>query len=722
VRLLNVPSLHTRRATTVFITVYLILRVATSVLETHYVGGTGFSPFRIGSGLDIVLFLVYGWRFWPLPVVAGIVRMLLFPQGLHASWALNLEAGVPMVLWYAIATKIAVDTLRIHFPLRSLRDVWVFAGWLGLAAPLVYALIGTVVFTLGGRFLLSDLPMQFERVMAGEITSIIVVVPILTQILAWKENRSRPWRSSADLWIGLAATLVVVVAEFAAGAHLGRPIVELSFVPLAWLAIRHGMKGAVLGILVADVSTAVLQSIFGVPISRQIQFEAYLFATALMALLLGAVTGERNVLDARLARRSQFDDLTDLPNRERLVAWIETNRNNAIVVVMLDIDDMRLLNEGVGRRAADRILRDFASRLRAGLPSSYFVARVDADEFAIAVVDERSPHAVIAEVRQLLEAPFEIDDARIFVAASAGAVRMARSNNVEEVLRRADLALHRAKSTSNRTAIYTPELQTTSVPLLVVELHRAVERGELVPFFQPIFWYDRRVARWSMIGAEALLRWIHPDRGVIAPDQFIDLLGRLSVGDRAGWEVMERSLRLAKQWRRQSPDFRIWVNLFARQALDPACVRRIRDLLLATDTPASALVVEINERTVVSEERDISGLAQELRAIGVTTAIDDFGTGGSSLGRIRDVPAQVLKIDRSFVSRSEVDAKARAVAAAVVRLGTDLGMAVVAEGVENAMQVEAMIEAGCEFAQGYALGHPVPDDLFERLLTESAAV
>jgi EAL domain-containing protein (putative c-di-GMP-specific phosphodiesterase class I) len=298
---------------------------------------------------------------------------------------------------------------------------------------------------------------------------------------------------------------------------------------------------------------------------------------------------------------------------------------------------------------------------------------------------------------------------------------MVRAGDPDDVMRRADLALHRAKSSPSRAVVYTPDLQGTGSPLLVVELHRALEMGEFVPFFQPIYKYTAESRRWHLVGAEVLLRWLHPERGVVFPSEFIDMLERMSIGDRVGWIVMEQSLRLANVWRRTVPDFRVWVNLFGRQVLDPQCVTRIRETVEAADSVADALVVEISEKVVVSEERDVSALAQALRRLGVIVAIDDFGTGGSSLGRVREVPAQVLKIDRSFVSRSEVDAKARAVAAAVVRLAGELGMSVVAEGVENTLQVEAMLAVGCEYGQGYALGHPVPAELFERMLAETIA-
>jgi EAL domain-containing protein (putative c-di-GMP-specific phosphodiesterase class I) len=303
-----------------------------------------------------------------------------------------------------------------------------------------------------------------------------------------------------------------------------------------------------------------------------------------------------------------------------------------------------------------------------------------------------------------------------------GAVRVVRAGSADDMLRKVDIALDRAKLTPARATVYTPELQTGSGPSLVGELHQAVVKGELVPFFQPIFRYDRHDGSWRLIGAEALLRWIHPERGIVSPIDFIEMLERLSIGEHVGWNVVEESLLQAGEWRRQIPEFRVWVNLFGRQALARNCASRIAELLESTAVPADALLVEINERIVASDEHDISALVAKLRDMGVHTAIDDFGTGGSSLGRVRDVPAGVLKIDRSFVTRSEVDSKAKAVAATVVRLASELGMTCVAEGCENAMQLQVMIEIGCEYAQGYALGHPLPADLFaQTFLTLNSA-
>jgi diguanylate cyclase (GGDEF)-like protein len=726
----NVPSnlllAKDRKRVAAFLAVYVVVRFLADVASTRYAAGTGFSPWFLGTALDIVLFLVLGWKWWPLPVVLMTAHALVVPEGLRANLSTNIGDAIIYEMIFAWAVKLTVDQAKVSFPLRTLRDVSYFAGILVFATPIFAGFVSCGIFLLTHTYPAAEFFTQYSRLLAAESSAIIVVVPAAMQLLAWRDAPKREpeeagERTSTDFMFGLGATFLIVVLEYAVGTHYGRPVVELSFVPLAWLAIRHGMRGAVLGVLIADATATVMHVILAIPLDSQVEYQGYLVASSLMALLLGAATGDRNALLARLERRAYVDDLTNLPNRDRLVSWIRRNRDKALVLVMLDIDDMRLLNEGVGRLAADRVLQEFASRLRTSLPPAFFVARVSSDEFGVAIVDDRSPHAVIAEIRQLLEVPFDIDGSRIFIEASAGAVRMVRAGDVDDLLRRADLALHRAKSSPSRAVVYTPDLQGAGVPLLVVELHRALEQNEFVPFFQPIYRYDHRTGVWRLAGAEALLRWIHPQRGVVTPADFIDLLERLSIGVRVGWNVMERSLQLANHWRLTVPDFRVWVNLFARQALDPKCVQRIRETILSTQSVPQALAVEINERIVVSEERDISALVSELRALGVMTAIDDFGTGGSSLGRVRDVPAQVLKIDRSFVTRCEVDAKARAVANAVVRLGTELGMDVVAEGVENSLQIEAMIEIGCEFAQGYALGHPVPADLFERMVVESVA-
>ncbi len=631
------------------------------------------------------------------------------------SWLSVLVTAVCGIAVCIVAGWVLLVRLRVDIPLRSIRDVAWFAAIGALGAALLTAAFAQV-FGAG----------PFAVVMMAFCTTAISVVPAAFVFVKWRELRAPVEHrepTTGELLALVVATAILVIGGVVFSLATNQPLLAFAFIPMSWLAIRYGMRGAAIGVGTAYVAATILNTIMRhafVPVSVDPNYEGFFTASSIMALLLGSLATERWELLAKLSRRAYVDELTGLPNRDRLVDWIERNAERAVVLVILDVDDMRLLNQGVGRAAADHAIADMAVRMRAAFPPSYFIARVGANEFSISVVDDRSPHALMGELRAFFEAPFEIEGSRLYISASMGAVRTARAGSAADMLRKADIALDRAKTSPTRSLVYSPELQGDSTSSLVGELHQALVHHELVAFFQPIFRYDAHNGDWNLVGAEALLRWIHPERGIVSPASFIDMLERLSICEHVGWNVVEQSLLQAGEWRRIIPNFRVWVNLFARQTLASNCSQRIAELIESTGVPADALLVEINERIVASDERDVAALVQKLRDMGVHTAIDDFGTGGSSLGRVRDVPAGVLKIDRSFVTRSEVDAKAKAVAATVVRLASELGMIVVAEGCENTMQLQVMLDVGCEYAQGYALGHPLPADLFAQSFLPTA--
>lgn len=674
------------------------------------------SPVYPSAAFSVLVLLLLGWRFWPLIPINALIQPILAGRHIDAIWPPLLMQTI-VGLGYGLSVRYVVDKRRISLPPRTLRDVAWFCGILGIIAPLAIGLVSTSAFVAVGYLAVDDLPQQFSRFVLGDASAIVVLAPTLLVFLKWRQltrpaEHQDPPRAEAVL--SMVATAALVVVSHILSSVTRETVLDLSFIAVAWLAIRFAVRGAAAGIATSYAATFVAIFALHENVNAAVQSQMFLFASALMGWLLAGLTFERWELLGRLSRRAYVDDLTGLPNRERLIEWIARHQDSPVVLVIMDVDDMRMLNQGVGRIAADHVLQEMAIRMRATFPSATFVARVSADEFAVAVVDDRSPHAIMAELRQFFEAPFDADGSRVYISVAMGAVRTIRAGSGDELLRKADMALDRAKSSPTRSVVYSPEIQAGDAPSLVGELHRAVENRELVPFFQPIYRYDLRSNSWQVAGAEALLRWIHPERGIVSPAHFIDFLERLTIGDHVGWEVMEQALLQAGEWRRAIPNFRVWVNLFARQALSRDCDRRIVELLHRTAVPPDALVVEINERIVASDERDIASLVARLREAGVQSAIDDFGTGGSSLGRVRDVPASVLKIDRSFVNKSEVDAKAKAVAATVVRLANELGMTVVAEGVENTMQLEVMMETGAHFVQGYALGHPLPADLFAR--------
>lgn len=707
--------------TAITVALFLLLWQLVGISGTRLFQVGGLTPVYPNAALDVLLLLLVGWRFWPLIPLSALASWAFVDRmPPDALWS-TLAVQTLVALGFALAVRYIVDVRHVSLPPRSTAEVAWFCGILGVAAPLTIGVLASTTLIAFGKLAVEDLPLGFSRFALGDATAIVVLVPTILAFLRWRQLEPPAEHVDPPLIEG-AVTLVAVVVLLAASRLLAtfvnETVLDLSFIPIAWLAIRFGLRGAAVGVAAAYVSWVALYLALHQPVVGAVQSEALMFASSMMAWLIAGLTGERWELLARLTRRAYVDELTGLPNREKLIEWIGQHQNSPVVLIMMDVDDMRLLNQGVGRIAADHVLQEMAIRMRVTFPSSHFVARVSADEFAVAVVDDRSPHAIMAELRSFFEAPFDADGSRVYVSVAMGAVRTIRSASPDDMLRKADMALDRAKSMPSRAMVYTPDLQAGKTPSLVGELHRAVERHELVPFYQPIFGFDPGTNDWHVVGAEALLRWIHPERGIVSPASFIDFLERLTIGDHVGWEVMETSLLQAGEWRNIIPDFRVWVNLFARQALARDCDRRIFELLERTRVPAEALVVEINESVVASDERDVAMLVSRLREGGVVSAIDDFGTGGSSLGRVRDVPAGVLKIDRSFVNKSEVDAKAKAVAATVVRLANELGMTVLAEGVENMMQLDVMMETGCHLVQGYALGHPLPADLFARTFLE----
>jgi diguanylate cyclase (GGDEF)-like protein len=725
----TVPSFAPRskrwQQTTLYIVGFSLAWQAVDSLTRYIFTGKGeLSPVYPVLAIDVLLLIYAGWRWWPLIPLSSLVHEFVFAQQplTVSSILASLLVQTLVAIGLALAIRLVFERLGAGLPLRTLRDVTLFNGIVGVATPvLTGAVVVTLLVAIGG-IAVADVPGELTRFIVGDVTAIVAVVPAIVTLVGWRRMRAPAEHrdpSQIEIVGSVAATAFLVALGIWLTSITHEPILDLSFVVMAWLAIRYGIRGAALASITAWMSAMAAQIAQSVAPDFVVQTQGFLFASSLMVFLLAGLVDERWEFIARLSRRAYVDELTGLPNRDRLIEWITSHADSAIVLVMMDIDDMRLLNQGVGRTAADRLLAQMAARLRGTFPSSHMIARVSADEFALAVVDDRSPHAVMTELRAFFDSPFEAAGSRVFVSVSMGAVRMSRAGSADEMLRRADIALHKAKVTPTRSAVYSPQMQGSESPSLVGELHRAVERRELVPFYQPIFRYDKTSDRWHVAGAEALLRWVHPERGIITPASFIELLERLTIGERVGWNVMEESLLQAAQWRAEISDFAVWVNLFARQVLHSRCRDRVRDLLERTTVPAGALVVEINESVVASDEGDVAALVASLRELGVHSAIDDFGTGGSSLGRVRDVPASVLKIDRSFVTKSEVDQKARAVAATIVRLAGELGMTAVAEGVENTMQLDVMYETGCKYMQGYALGHPLPADLFARTFLRS---
>lgn len=704
-----------------FLAAYAVLWLLADIAGTLYVNGSGLEVWYVNAALDVVLFLYVGWGWWPLPVVLYAVSFLIVPEDRYGPIGINIIAQAPYELLLALFTKLTVDLCGVRFPLQSVRDVAWFAGILAVLGSIVSnaAFVGIFSALDPATFPWSTFPAQFLRGSVADTTAIMVLAPVILQLLAWRqpvatEAGARELHLTRAFFIGLAAMGVISVMETFIGARIGRTLGEFTLVPLAFLSITFGMRGAALALLVADAAASFARFALHLPIESLIAAQGYLVASGLLALVLGAAAVERQRLLNRLAHAANYDQLTDLPNARQLNDWLRACQGQTMALAVLDIAAMRILNDGVGRESVDHLLVDVSQRLRQ-LPER-FIARIGAGEFAIAARNGETS-GLIEEVQRQFDRAFDIHGTRMFVDAAIGAGRTDSSEEPRDVLRRAELATRRAKTSATRTAVYSAEAEPANVPLLVVDLHEALERDHFTPFYQPIYRHNN--GAWTLAGAEVLLRWQHPRRGLLMPADFLSLLERLAICNAVGWGILGKSLTQAASWRSVIPDFNVWVNFFPRQVFDPRCVERVMSAIEAAGVAADALVVEITETVVASDDFDIAHVVKHLRSLGVQVAIDDFGTGGSSLARVREVPANFLKIDRSFVIRSDVDPKALSVAKTVVRLANELGMDALAEGVENAPQVAAMIAIGCRLGQGYALGHPMPAELFEQALSES---
>jgi diguanylate cyclase (GGDEF)-like protein/PAS domain S-box-containing protein len=447
---------------------------------------------------------------------------------------------------------------------------------------------------------------------------------------------------------------------------------------------------------------------------------------------IGAVVVLRDVsrqraLEYDLRHQALHDGLTGLPNRKLLLDRLEHAiiRSRAsgeqIGVLYLDLDGFKRVNDSLGHNAGDTLLRTAAERLAGVLRSHDTVARLGGDEFAVLLEDARL-EVVEALARACLDAlarPFLLHHREAVVTVSVGVVPdAAQYTDADEVIRNADVAMYAAKDEGkNRFMIFETRMHEQLLSRLDQEarLREAVHRGELRLYLQPV----AGVPDGRMNGAEALVRWQDPQRGLQQPGSFIPLAEETGIVIEIDRWILREACRVVRQWQDLSPQTApafVSVNLSAAHLELPDLTEQVSIALADTGLSPHCLVLELTETVMMRDVAVTSAKLEELRRIGVKIAIDDFGTGYSSLGYLRDIPVDVLKIDRSFINGLVGNGRQQELVSAVVQLGHTLGLRVVAEGVEDADQLTLLTVMGCKYAQGYYLGRPEPAaSLYERL-------
>ncbi len=424
--------------------------------------------------------------------------------------------------------------------------------------------------------------------------------------------------------------------------------------------------------------------------------------------------------DEQLFRQARYDSLTGLPNRflliERLKREIAHSQRSGTqtAVIYIDLDRFKQVNDSLGHAAGDQLLQEAGERLRHCVRESDTLARVGGDEFAIIVgdlEDGKTARTVATHVLERMEKPFPILGVENFVGASIGiAVYPQDGNNPGELLRNADTAMYRAKSMGRSTSVFfesNMNAEVVRIARLDRELRHAISDRQLLLHYQPQF--DLKTG--AICAAEALLRWEHPERGVLMPATFIDFAEDSGLIIALGQFVLEEACRQLVSWRSSGIDIgHMSINVSGRQFRQRGFAESVQDVLRRFDVPGNSIAVEITENVLIENIDEVIETLNRLRAMGIRIELDDFGTGYSSMSYLERLPVDMLKIDRSFVETIDAAGRGGVIAKLVLDMARSLNMGVVAEGMETRAQLDFMRKHHCEFGQGFLFCEPFPAD------------
>ncbi len=462
-----------------------------------------------------------------------------------------------------------------------------------------------------------------------------------------------------------------------------------------------------------------------------VAFTAGIGLLAVFWVLVVGYQGRTQRQAAENAHQALHDALTGLPNRTMLRDRTDQAIHQAdrelvpAALLLIDLDRFKEVNDTLGHHYGDQLLVQVGERLQAALRQVDTVARLGGDEFAVLlprIETGEGATTVARKLQDVLEEPFLLEDLALDVEASIGvAVYPQHGSDADELLQHADIAMYVAKETHAGFVLFDPAQDQHSPRRLALlgELRRAIESDQLVLHYQPKV--DAHSGR--VLGVEALVRWQHPDHGLIPPGEFIPLAERTGLIGPLTHYVLDAALRQCQQWRQAGHELAVAVNISARRLLDVEFPDEVASLLARWEVPARLLVVEITESTIMADPDRALEILGRLDAMGVQLSIDDFGTGYSSMAYLKSLPVHELKVDRSFVTQMNSDSRDAVIVRSTIDLGRNLGLRVVAEGVEDQTTLQELDVLGCDAIQGYYVSRPVPpDDLIRWLEQHQAAL
>lgn len=553
---------------------------------------------------------------------------------------------------------------------------------------------------------------------AAEVTRDVLGVEVVSVFEALADGGTLLLRGGHGWDIHPAERLVLEVGEWKQAWHTlqtGDASVAESFEPgvgdgrPAWLAAHPIGASVTVAIPGADSPMGIVVADSAQP--REFSPQDVDFLQAVAHVLAGAIHSSRAQRD--LAHQALHDPLTGLPNRALLLDRLAlalarvSRQSSTVAVLFLDVDRFKVINDSLGHSVGDELLIAVAARLEGVLRPSDTVGRFGGDEFVIvaeSVADQDEAVALAERITHAVTRPVQLGGRDVPVTISIGVVVAAAGDDAESLLRDADAAMYRAKERGRaRHAVFDHSMRLQVMERLETEaaLRLAIDAGELRLAFQP----EVSLRDGSIVAVEALVRWQHPQRGLLLPEHFMSLAEETGLDVPLGRWVLDNACSIAQRDQAMR-DTLLWVNLSARELTQPDLPQAVAAALLKSGRLPDMLGIEITEAVMMEDAEAVGSALHELRALGVHLAIDDFGTGFSSLSYLRRFPVSVLKIDRSFVAGLLTDPEDAAIVHAVIGLGHSLGLRVVAEGVESEAQMEALAALSCDIGQGFHFARP----------------
>ena len=693
------------------------------------------TPWYLATALSFYLVYTFGLRYAPAVVVANVARGLLSDRHhLTFAWlfALGFVTAVVVVAFVMLFRRMGV---RFY---RGFNDAIAYLVIGCLVFPFVRALVGVAIICASGSLQWANYWRDFYSFGVGDLVGMATLGAtlflFLTPLVAQKDSEPQEPNRDPMSRFETAAVFSVLAIGLVGGYSLVRSqnnaaVYFLVFLPLMWLVIRGGLGYGVIGLLVSDVTIVALQRYFQLPASAAAAYQSYVAASSFTVITLGAAVNQRRREEREAIERARTNAITGLPSRQSFEDWLASDSARSAAgatLLLVEVEAIRLADEWLDPHGADALQAGVGALLLTHTVGARVLAHVSSNIFAIVLSGDEKANATLTAQTLLgaFEAPINVGETELYISPSIGIAVGSALVEPITIFQHATQALRIARERGrSEIAFYDADRDQEAVLSLVAQLHRAHRESEFMLYYQPIWScsFDAETGKASvdgLIGAEALLRWNHPERGMLTPAWFLDLLASMPLSERVGTWVIEQAAIGLSLIRESLPNCTMWVNLFQRQAFSRDLPSVLQRQLARYRLPADSFVIELNEKTIAEDEADLEPMVERLHALGVRVAVDDFGTGSSSYARLHAASIDILKIDKSFIPVGEPKGKTGDVLLSLMKFARDIGVMTVAEGVETDQQFAWLTRNGCSIVQGYVLGAPMPSYAFIDLARE----